>query len=299
MKEKISSYGLVIIAGVLWGIISLFVRILSEAGYNSLEIVEIRALFSAIILIILVTIYDRSLLKIQLADFLLLCGTGLASIVFFNYCYFQVIRISGASTAALLLYTAPAIVMVLSVVILKEQMNGAKIAALILTVVGLVFVTGIFTTNEPLSVSAFLFGLGSGLGYALYSIFSKLLMKRGCHSLTITTYTFIIAAAGVFPFVSSNHILQTFVRPEILIHCIGISGLCTVLPFLAYTVGLRHIDAGQASILATVEPVVASALGICIYHETASSGKILGMICIIAAIVILNLRSMTPVRLKK
>ncbi len=290
MKRSTAAYGSVLLAGCLWGIISIFVRRLSAAGFNSMEIVGIRAFFAAAVFLILVLIRDKSMLKIHRKDLWLFLGTGIASIVFFNFCYFRVIQISGASTASLLLYTAPAMVLVLSIPVLHEQLSKQKLCALLLTILGLLFVTGIFSSRESFTISALLFGLGSGLGYALYSIFSKLLMMRQYHSLTITVYTFIFAAAGSLPFLPVKKLGGIFLQPDLLLQSLGIGVLCTVLPFLSYTSGLKRIDAGQASVIAAIEPVVATCLGILAYHEPAGAGRFIGMVLILSSVVILNLR---------
>ena len=75
----------IIIAGILWGIISVFVTSLKSIGFSSMEVVALRVIFSAIILLIYLLVTDRSKLKIKLKDIPLFCGTGICSIVFFNY----------------------------------------------------------------------------------------------------------------------------------------------------------------------------------------------------------------------
>ena len=62
----------------------------------------------------------------------------------------------------------------------------------------------------------------------------------------------------------------------------------TLFRSLLYTRGLQDVDAGQASILATLEPLVAAAIGIFIFGESLTTAKILGMILILSSIFILN-----------
>lgn len=64
--------------------------------------------------------------------------------------------------------------------------------------------------------------------------------------------------------------------------------LCCILPYLLYTEGLRYTEAGKAAILATVEPFVAALLGICLFHESVTFYKLLGMGAIFLAILLLN-----------
>ena len=74
--------------------------------------------------------------RIRLRDFWCFFGTGICSLLFFTYCYFQAITIMDLSTAAVLLYTAPSIVMVLSLLLFHERITAQKLVALVLAFAG-------------------------------------------------------------------------------------------------------------------------------------------------------------------
>ena len=65
--------------------------------------------------------------------------------------------------------------------------------------------------------------------------------------------------------------------------------LSTVFAFCLYTAGLKNLDNGKASILASVEPVAATLIGVILYKETLSAGEIFGIILVMVAIVMCNL----------
>lgn len=75
-----------------------------------------------------------------------------------------------------------------------------------------------------------------------------------------------------------------------IVSVLGLGLLCAVLPYLLYTKGLEQIEAGQASILATIEPFVAAAVGVIFFAEALTPVKIIGMGLIFAAIAVLNIR---------
>ncbi|MCQ4021886.1 MULTISPECIES: DMT family transporter [unclassified Ruminococcus] len=280
----------ILAAGALWGLISLFVNALKSLGLNSIQCVALRVLLSAVIMIIYILLKDKSQLKIKLKDIGYFIGTGILSIVFFNFCYFEAIeQLGGAAVPALLLYMAPVFVMLISLFVFKEKITANKLAALIMTVVGLCFVTGVFTGGERISLYALMLGLGSGLGYALYSIFGKLLADK-YGSITITAYTFIVASIGVVPFSGLIPKMNLLLNPTGIFAALGLAVISTVAPYLLYTNGLRRIEAGKAAILATVEPVVAAIVGVVVFHEEITLSKLLGMLFIILAIVALNVK---------
>ena len=60
------------------------------------------------------------------------------------------------------------------------------------------------------------------------------------------------------------------------------------MPFLLYTNGLRHMDAGKASVIATAEPLVATIVSVFYYHESFTAAKVLGIALILIAVTLLN-----------
>lgn len=278
----------IIIAGCLWGIIAIFINILNRLGLTAMECVAVRVGFTTILLFFYLIITAPKALKIQLKDLKYFMGTGLLSIIFFNYCYFEAIRIiGGAAVPALLLYTAPAFVMILSAICFGEKITLKKVVVLFITFIGLGFVTGAFGQTDALSIRAVLLGLGSGLGYALYSIFGKVLVKKYT-AMTITFYTFLVATIGAVPMSGIMMHIEVLGDIKALLAGTGLALLSTIVPFVLYTKGLKGIEAGVAAILATIEPFVAAIIGVCLFHETLTLYKIIGMILIILAIIVNN-----------
>ena len=184
---------LIILAGCFWGSMGIFVRRLGTYGFSSIQIVSIRLTLAAIIFALVLFIKDRSGFKILLKDILLFLGLGFGSILFFTICYFTAITMMPLSTAAILLYTSPVWIMLMSVLFFHEKMDKKKLAALILAFAGCVLVSGI--SGEGMTIIGLLIGLGSGIGYGLYSILGTIALRR-YSSYTVTTYTFIFAAIG-------------------------------------------------------------------------------------------------------
>lgn len=279
--------GAVLLAGALWGSMGIFVRRYDAYGLNSLQIVGIRAVGTALLLFVYLLCRDRQKLKIKRKDLWCFLGTGLCSIVFFNYCYFKTIVLTDLSVAAVLLYTAPSMVMVMSAFLFGEKFHWRKGLALLLAFVGCVFVTGIIGSRVHLSAAGILTGLGSGFGYALYSIFSRYALERGYHSLTISFYTFLVAAVGVVPFADFGKVGKiVFSQPGNLLFTLTFALVSTVIPYFVYTWGLQYVENGEASILASVEPVVASALGVVLFKERLTAMECFGMVFVLLSIVI-------------
>lgn len=274
--------------------IGVFSRPLSGLGLNAIQITFIRSLVTAIGMGIFLLLKDRKLLRIQLADIWIFLGTGLVSIVFFNVCYFLTIERTTLATASVLLYTAPCFVMLMSVLFFKEKVTLQKLAALVIAFAGCMLASGF--VGGDIRALVLLTGLGSGLGYASYSIFGKVALKK-YHTFTIVFYTFLVAVTGLIPFSHIPAIFLTFAgRVDGTLTGLGLGVFSTLLPFLFYTTGLEHIEAGKASVMAFTEPMVATIAGIVIFKEIPHLKNIVGILLIFLAIILLNI----PIRkLKK
>lgn len=273
----------------MWGCIGIFLKLLTAAGLNSMQAVAVRVVLSAVLYTVFLLLTDIGALKIRLRDCWYFIGSGIVSLVFFNWCYFNAITTigeGGLAVGAVLLYTAPIFVVIMSALFFGEKITNVKIIALIMTFGGCMLVTGVLGTSAALPVKAVLFGLGSGFGYALYSIFGKIAMKR-YPAKTVTAYSFIFGAAAVTPFLFGVE-WKSFCCAQGCFGAIGISVLCCILPYILYTAGLRDTEAGKASVMATVEPVVATIVGV-MYGEMPNPVQIIGMLLVIGAICLMNI----------
>ena len=282
----------IILAGCLWGSMGLFVRRLGAMGLDSMEIVELRSLLAVALLFTVTAIRNPRQLKVTKRNLIPLGCSGIFSIIFFNYCYFSTIRLLNLSAAAILLYTAPIFVMLLSIPLFHEKLTARKLLALGMAFAGCCLVSGIASASQRLSLQGILLGLGSGFGYALYSIFSRVSLNQGLGSVTITDYTFLFAAlAGVFLTDFSQYVAAfSGFGMEFVLLAVVYTVVTTVLPYLLYTAGLSQVENGTASILASVEPVVATILGFVVFSETPTFQSFLGILLVLAALLLLSVK---------
>ncbi|WP_181349000.1 DMT family transporter [Thalassobacillus sp. CUG 92003] len=281
----------VIAGAALWGTIGWYVRGLEAKGFSPMEIVTLRVTFAWFFLSLYITSRDRSALKIkQLKHVVFFIGTGIGSIVFFNYCLFASMSITTIPVATSLLYTGPAFVLIFSAILFKESLTVRKILALALTLTGVTFAVGAFPPSSiSYSFKGVLLGLGAGLGYGFYSIFSKYAQNH-YSTFTITFYTFLIAAVSLLPFFPFAEKWSVIISSDSLMYALGLGILPTALAYILYTNGLEKMEASSASILSTIEPVVATMIGMFIFNEAFSIWQAVGMAFIISAVILIARR---------
>lgn len=287
---------LIILAGIFWGSMGIFVRRLSTFGFNSIQIVCIRVTIAALVFCLVLLLKDPSGFRISLRDLPLFLGLGLGSVLVFTVCYFTAISMMSLSTAAILLYTSPIWIMLMSVLFFHEKLTSRKLLALVLAFGGCVLVSGI--SGGGLTPAGLLIGLGSGIGYGLYSILGTVALRR-YSPYTVTTWTFLFAAIGSLLISHPADIAaKVFAAPSVgglLLFCLLTALVTAVVPFLAYTLGLRSVEASKAGILATIEPMVATLIGILVFSEPMTLSSGIGMLMILIAVILLNMPSKASV----
>ena len=288
-KSKRTGSLFIIIAGVFWATMGLFVRSISAYGFDSFQIAAFRLIVAAMGFVVLLAARARGSFKIRPKDVPLFLGLGLGSIAVMTCCYFTAIRMLTMSAAAILLYTSPIWVMLMSVIFLHEKITRRKMLALAFAFGGCVLVSGL--GSGTVNAAGVAVGVASGVAYGLYSILGNIALRR-YSSYTVTAYTFIFAALGVLLFANPMEMIQKITAaerlPQLALLVVSIGVVTAVIPFLLYTLGLEAVEPSRAAILATTEPMMATVLGIIIYREGLNPASITGILCILAAIFILN-----------
>ena len=276
-------------AAILWGILVIFIKNLSVAGLASMEIVTLRVYGAALVLVIGLLLYNKKLLKIKLKDAWCFVGTGVVSIVFFSYCYFKNVTVSSVAVSSILMYTSPIWVTLFARVVFGEKIGRKKLAALVMAFLGCVLVSGITGGVGCVSMEGLLLGLGSGIGYGLYSIFGRIALEKGYHPMTVSTYTFLFACVGVLPFIKPIEIWNKMnVEAGLWGWALCMVLFSTCMSFTLYTVGLKYMEAGRAAVLATLEPIVTTLVGVVVYKEMLSLVMVCGIVMVLGASILIS-----------
>lgn len=279
---------LVILAGCCWATLGVFVRRLNALGLDSLAIVQVRSVFSVVCMFAFLGIFRRDLLRVKAKDLWCFMGGGVISVIMFSFCYFQAIQRASLSMAAILLYTSPVFVLLMSMPLFGEKLTGKKVGCLALAFVGCALSSGL-AGGVDFSPVTLLFGLGAGFGYALYSIFSRFALQKGYHPITITAYIFLFAAAGGLFITDMGQIVRVAGEGNLL-YLIAFTLVTTIIPYTSYTCGLQHVENGVAAVLACIEPVMATIFGIFFFREFPSVLGWVGIALVLVALTVLNLQ---------
>ena len=254
---------MVIASAVLWGLYGSFVTVLTSMGLSQNALVFLRMFATSIPVGLLMLATDRSAFRVRPADIPLFIANGVLS--------------------------APAIVMVLSAILFKEQLTARKVFCCLLAVVGCAFASGIggelFSgtgSGSLITPAGLLLGLGAGLGYALYSIFSRIILNRGYSVYTNVCYSFGVAMISFFILsCADGSVSQVFGSPSRTALALLCGILTGSLAYVLYTAGMK----GMAQ-LTTIEPVTAAILGSVLFHQPLSVWEILGIAMVVGSVIL-------------
>lgn len=294
IKDRLLGFLVIGVAASIWGTLGFFAKILYAEGVSFEALVAVRASvgWAAMLMFLLLT-QGAGSLRIAKRDLLFLVPLGLVGVGAFYLLYFFTVRESTVGTAAILLYSSPAFVVVLAWIFLKESLGIPRVLALALTFGGIFLVVGGYDPStlevSPLALAT---GLFSGLTYGLYSIFGK---PVAGHLEPAVILSYALGIGAVMLMLAALPTIHTLAGLSLGSYALllMLAVVHTALAFGLYTAGLRRLDAGQAAIVATVEPVVAGATGVALLGEELTAPKLAG------AVLVLTGAALAQARLRK
>lgn len=241
-------------------------------------------------LLVITTLLGSSRLRVARRDLPQLAAMGAFGIGIFHVLWAQSVVLNPVAIATVLSYTAPAFVVLASWMLWEQRPSRRQTTALILTLLGCVLVTKAYDVVQVrLNQVGIAVGLATGVTYASYTLFGKSALRR-YESWTVVTYAFGFGAFTLLV-IRPSAAVALFSAPWqawawiLLLVC-----LSTVTGFAAYTSGLRHMSAGSASIITTLEPALAALWAFTFLGEVLSPIQLAGGLLVVWGVLILTRR---------
>ena len=254
-------------AAACWGCIGLFNRFLMRAGMGAANIVVIRNFGGLVLLTLIFALRERSVFHVKAKHLPIFFGTGVVSMVFFTLCYFKCQELCSLAVSAILLYTAPAMVVLMSAAVFRERITRKKILALALALLGCSFVTGVWSGDASVTAAGVLFGLGAGFLYALYSIFAPFGLRHYT-PFTVVYWTFVFGGLGSLFLLDAGEVRTVFADGRMVLVALGLIVISTVRVVRGHS-RLRRADELDGIFRAGVHP----RLRVCIEVKGYGEGK--------------------------
>jgi len=284
--EKTKGILFIILSAISFGIMPILAKLSYRGGANTYTTLFLRFFFAAIMLLYYLRSKGISLKLARKQLFLVIIigvfGFTLSSIsLFMSYNYISI------GMATMIVYTYPAIVTLLSYLFYKEKIYPRKIVSLTISTIG------IFVLIDRGSVSFNLIGIIlagiAAVMYSLYVLGASHKEFRVINSYVLTFYISCASAVMMFMAAITTGNFNMHISFYALVAILLLALISTVVALMAFLEGVRIIGPSKASILSTIEPIVALTLGIIILGEPISVRIIIGSIMIVTSVVILTM----------
>lgn len=279
-----------ILAGIMWGSVGVFVRILSNQGLSNGTIVFMRMSVSALFLALFILATDIKRFKVPLRLVPVLAIGGIVGSAYMNVVFNIAVKELQLSLASVLLGLFALWAIFFGRLFFKEPITLRKMVCVGVAIFGVVLVSGALEQSNMahLSIFAVFMGFLSGVMYAISGVANRYLTERGLKASAINFWYFLFGALSLIP-LFSFHEVATYVSADPLgstVWLIGQALICGLAPYVLFTLALKHLDLGIASTLELMEPIAAMFFGLVVFHEVPSLLKVIGMVLVVTAIAV-------------
>jgi drug/metabolite transporter (DMT)-like permease len=290
-------YTMVAVAATLFAVNGSVSKVVLGSGLSSLELAQIRNTSAAILFLAFLLVVAPGRLRVGRRELLFLIAFGLVGIALVQWLYFVAIEHLPVGVALLIEFTAPLFVALFARFVYREHIRRRIWVAVAMCLTGLTLVVELWSGIAFSTV-----GVTAALGGA-FALTAYLLMaereRRHRDAASLSFFGFLFAALlwavinplWTFPWdvlddeVSLQGNLSEYSAPVwALVAFIVLIG--TMVTFTLLVGSLRHISATRASIVSTLEPVVATVVAWAWLGETFGVTQLIGGAVVIAGILV-------------
>jgi drug/metabolite transporter (DMT)-like permease len=290
-------YAMVAIAATLFAVNGSVSKVVLGSGLSSLELTQIRNTSAAVLFLVFLLAFARSRLRVDRRELAFLVLFGLVGVALVQWLYFVAIEHLPVGVALLIEFTAPLFVALFARYVYGEHIRRRIWVAVILVLSGLTLVVELWS-GIALSTIGVTAALGGAFALAAYLLMAER-ERRHRDPASLSFYGFLVAALfwavvqplWQFPWstlgkrVSLEGNLSEYTAPVwLLVAFIVLIG--TMVTFTLLTGALRYISATKASIVASLEPVVATVIAWAWLGETLGAAQLVGGVVVIAGILL-------------
>ena len=282
-------YGLALLAAALWATLGLFGKYLYRYQVDPITVVTCRAVIACLTLVCILALLRPGWLRIAPGDLPFFAVYGVVGVALNYTCYFLALKWTSVTTAVVLLYTYPALVVLGAALLLKEPLSRPKLLALFLALAGCFLVAqGYDWSAVRLNLPGIVFSLGAAVTMASYSLMGKRGLRR-YSGWTIVVYAIGFGATALVLWQRTRLVAALGYPWQAWALILGLSWGPTLLAYALFTLALNHIEAGRAGIVATLEPVLAAGLAYILLGEEMAGLQWAGAAMILSAILVLQI----------
>ncbi len=299
-KTQSRGYIIALTATVLWSTTGIIISYLNVTySLPSLVLAVWRDLFVSFGMVVGLLLFSRPRFQLDRTHWKFMVIYGFVLAVFNSMWTFSV-QYNGAAVATVMAFSSPAMTAILSKIFLKEKFSNIKIISILLSLAGIIFVSGAYNPAawnlNPLGI---IFGLLTGLLFAIYNLQGKHASDTHLDSWTALLYSFSIATVFLFFF---NIGSDLFITRQVVFKDMfwlgdsvagwGILFFLGVAPTLGgfglYTLSIRYLSPTTANLIATLEPAFTAIWAYFLLNEILTGPQLFGSLLVFTGVILLR-----------
>ena len=268
-------------ASLWWGVIgTIFFKFVSFASF--VELTVHRTIWTAVLLILTTTLFSKwkeffNIFKNKQNQVLLFISGLLVSINWGTWLY--AVSVNKLLDSSLGYYIYPIISVFLGRIFLKEKLNKNQFISVILVMLSLLYF--LIKLGELPWI-----GLTVAITFSLYGLIRKKIKVSSDIGLLIETLLISPIAIALFIYLIKINLNIFSIQEPLLSFYLFWSGLVTLVPLFLFTLGLKIIGIGPASMILFLTPTSQFILGITYFGEVLTFEKLFGFVIIWVAVTI-------------
>jgi len=286
-KSQIIGYAFAVLQAVLYSTMGIFGKLLYATGMDSQQAVLLRFLCSTVLLGAFMLMWRKEKLVSRQKTVYLQAVFYFAS----AFLYFFAVERMNAGITTVFFYLYPAMVAAINLAVFHERLSVAVAVALILSIMGLVLISGVTSGELTLDPLGLVFALASALAFAIYTVLIQVTGRtEGSFTVTFTlSWTSLLASCIVFaPSVPAMLHLSAY---QIAVGC-TMALANTILPVVLYIQAVKHIGGTKTSLIGISETPFSLLFAFLILGETIAPVEGLGILLIVGGIAVITVAPM-------
>lgn len=274
-----------LISACAYGALAVFVKMGYAMGLTTVQMLTYRFAFGAAALAVFYLFFRPKALLFTPRLLLKCAGLGLGLYMMQSMFFFTAIKYIPASTAALLLYLYPLVVIILSTYLLKVKFRMASLISALLILAGccLVFYDAFL---RQLNVTGILLGLGAPLTFGFYLTLSQVVLRNE-RSANVALYMLVWTGLA-YAVINGGFGIQG-ASPQQLMLGVALGVVSSAIAIGLLYAALDLIGATYVSLFSSIEPAVTLVLAGIFLGEHIVIYQIYGVILLILGIVVPNI----------
>ena len=275
---------LVLYSALGFGLLPIFALLAYRGGINVLTLLAVRFVLSGVALAAFLLAVRRLMLRQAASVLPGLLGLGVCYTLQSGF-YFSAVRYITASLASILLYSYPALVCLLALLVEKERLAPRTLLALAVSLAGVVLVLG--SSLGAAHPAGMLLALGAAAVYSIYITLANRVLRSVEPAVAITMISLITSVLYIGLGLALRRLSFAF-APSTWLPIALLIGVSTLLAIFAFFRGIEILGSSRASIVSMTEPLFTIGFSIALFGDLLGWQQIVGGVLVLGGTVLVT-----------